>query len=170
MLIGARETSLYGAIGGLFGAGAMSVVRLAARRAGLIDKMVPQAVEEWAAQRAGLEVPGGPAGHHLLDQALHTGYGVMAGVVYGAALGTAGRRPLAYGTAFGVLVWLVGSGALFPLLRIARPFWRSGGAENAINLVAHVVHGISVQLVSEEMAQQNRRATTDRERQAARVG
>ena len=166
----AGEASLYGAIGGLFGAGAMSVFRLAARRVGLIDKMVPQAVEEWAAHRAGIEVPGGPAGHHLLDQALHAGYGVMAGAVYGAALGTRGRRPLGCGTGFGALVWLVGAGALFPLLRIARPLWRSRGAENAINLVAHVLYGISVQLVSEELSQQNRRATSDPERHAARVG
>jgi hypothetical protein len=166
----ARETWLYGAIGGLFGAGAMTVLRLAARRSGIIDKMVPQAVEEWAAHRSGLESSGGRFRHHVADQALHAGYGVVAGAVYGAVQGGSGRRHLACGAAFGATVWLFGAGVVFSLLDVARPIWRSRPAENAVNLAAHVLYGLSVQLVTEELSQQARRATSDPERHAARVG
>ena len=161
------KTALYGAIGGLYGSAAMSVVRLAARRRGLIDKMVPQAVEEWATARAGVEPPGGAAGHHILDQVMHLGYGAAAGALYGALHGTGSRRPLASGARFGGLVWLIGAGALFPLLNIARPLWRARGRENVVNLAAHLLYGISLQLVAAELsAPGDRRPTRDGERQA----
>jgi hypothetical protein len=38
------RAALLGALGGLYGSGAMSAIRLAMHRAGAIDKMVPQAV------------------------------------------------------------------------------------------------------------------------------
>jgi hypothetical protein len=37
--------ALAGAVGGLYGAAAMSVLRLGLHRAGIIDMMVPQVVE-----------------------------------------------------------------------------------------------------------------------------
>jgi hypothetical protein len=37
----------YGILGAIYGAGAMTLVRLGLYRVGLIDKMVPQAVTEW---------------------------------------------------------------------------------------------------------------------------
>ena len=47
--------ALHGALGGIYGAAAMSILRLAARRAGVIDKMVPQVVEQWTLDRTGME-------------------------------------------------------------------------------------------------------------------
>ena len=44
--ISGPAAALHGALGGIYGAAAMSILRLAARRAGVIDKMVPQVVEE----------------------------------------------------------------------------------------------------------------------------
>lgn len=56
---GLATVVLAGAVGGLYGAVAMSVLRLGLHRAGLIDKMVPQAVEEGRAfpLRASPETP-----------------------------------------------------------------------------------------------------------------
>jgi len=46
----------------------MSILRLAARRAGVIDKMVPQVVEEWTLDRTGMESsPASKTAHHVLD-------------------------------------------------------------------------------------------------------
>jgi hypothetical protein len=70
---------VYGVMGGVFGAGAMSVLRLWARRIDVVDEMVPQAVSEWLTARVGEEPPGGATGHHLLEEALHLGYGAAWG-------------------------------------------------------------------------------------------
>ena len=74
--------ALYGGVGALYGGGAMSLIRLGLRRAGLIDKMVPQAVSEWAARKLGVEPPGLPVGHPVADQLVHLTYSLA----WGAAL------------------------------------------------------------------------------------
>jgi hypothetical protein len=58
-----------------------------------------------------------------------------------------------------------------PQLKVARPAWRSGLSENATNVAAHVAYGLGVQLLAEELERRpGRRATSDAERHAARVG
>ena len=47
---------VYGALGGTMASSVMTVARLAARRAGLIDLMVPQAVEQWLEERHAVPV------------------------------------------------------------------------------------------------------------------
>jgi hypothetical protein len=78
---GFATAALAGAVGGLYGAAAMSVLRLALHRAGVIDKMVPQAVEEWLSDRLNIDPPGGKAGHHVADQLLHLAYGAGLGAL-----------------------------------------------------------------------------------------
>lgn len=160
-----------GAVGGVYGGAAMSLLRLGMHRAGLIDKMVPQAVEEWVSDRLAAEPPGGAAGHHVLDQLLHLGYGAGWGALAGPLLlGRDGRAGLWRGAAFGAAVWGIGMLALLPGLRIARPAWKAGMLENAVNLGAHVLYGVGVQLLVEEPRRQRaRRRTSDAERRAARV-
>jgi len=66
--ISGPAAALHGALGGIYGAAAMSILRLAARRAGVIDKMVPQVVEEWTLDRTGMESsPASKTAHHVLD-------------------------------------------------------------------------------------------------------
>jgi hypothetical protein len=166
------RTAVYGAVGGLYGAAAMTVIRLAARRFGLVEKMVPQVTAEWLTHRIGVEPPGGATGHHLLDQSLHVGYGMAWGAVYGASrAGSRARASLGRGAGFGAAIWALGLAAVLPLLGVARPAWRSTPMESAVNVGAHVVFGLAVQLLSEELAHQHdRRATSDAERFATRVG
>jgi hypothetical protein len=166
------RTAIYGAMGGLYGAAAMTVLRLAARRGGLVEKMVPQAMGEWLSHRLGVEPPGGATGHHVLDQSLHLGYGMAWGAAYGLArMGSRQRATLWRGGAFGGAIWALGLAGLLPLLRVARPAWRSTAAENVVNIGAHLAFGLAVQLLSEELAEQDdRRATTDAERFATRIG
>jgi hypothetical protein len=84
--------ALYGGFGALYGAAAMSLIRLGLRRAGLIDKMVPQTVTEWASQKLGVEPPGVPAGHPAADQLLHFVYSVTWGALAAPVLFATGRR------------------------------------------------------------------------------
>jgi hypothetical protein len=161
---------VYGALGGLAGAGSMSVIRMAAHRRGLVDKTVPQVSEEWLADRAGAG-PASQAGHQAAQELLHLGYGLGWGLLYGAVAGGVARRPLWHGLSFGALLWGVGMLGLLPLLRVSRPAWRSGAAENAVNLGAHLAYGLATQLLTEELAAQpGRRRTSDHERAAARTG
>jgi hypothetical protein len=73
--------ALYGGFGALYGAAAMSLIRLGLRRADLIDKMVPQALTEWASEKLGAEPPGVPAGHPAADNLLHLVYSVTWGAL-----------------------------------------------------------------------------------------
>jgi hypothetical protein len=164
------EALVYGALGGLAGAGAMSVVRMAAHRGGLLDKTVPQVSQEWLADRSGAE-PDTHAGHQATQELLHLGYGIAWGLVYAAVAGRTGRRPLWRGLSFGTLLWGIGMLGLLPLLRVSRPAWRSSATENALNVTAHLAYGLATQLLTEELARQaGRRRTSDRERAAARTG
>jgi hypothetical protein len=168
---GLATAALAGAVGGLYGAAAMSVLRLALHRAGVIDKMVPQVVEEWISDRLNTDPPGGQAGHHVADQLLHLGYGASLGALGGPMLsGRAARGGLWRGAAFGLASWAFGMLVLVPALRVARPAWRTGPLENGTNLAAHLVFGWAIQLLVEEPARQTRGRTSDAERMGRRVG
>jgi hypothetical protein len=103
----------------------MSILRLGAHRVGLIDKMTPQVVEEWLADRLGVSPPGGSAGHHVADQLLHLCYGACLGALGGPLLAGHIRGGLWRGAAFGLAVWAVGTMALLPNLGVARSAVRS---------------------------------------------
>jgi len=150
----------------------MSLIRLGLRRAGLLDKMVPQALTEWAAQKLGVEPPGIPAGHPAADQLLHLVYSVTWGALAAPVLfGTGRRRPLWIGGMFGLGLWAIGPRVLFPILKIARPAWKSSTTENLTDIGTHLIYGLAVQLVTEEAVRQRERgASSDLTRHLARVG
>jgi hypothetical protein len=164
--------ALYGGLGALYGGAAMSVIRLGLRRAGLIDKMVPQAVSEWASRKLGVEPPGIPAGHPIADQLVHLTYSMAWGAAAAPLLfGTRRRQSLAIGGTFGLGLWALGPMLLFPILGIARPAWKSTPTENLTNIGTHVIYGIAVQLVAEEAARQRGRGpSSDVLRHLVRVG
>jgi len=166
---GARRI-IYGTLSGAIGAACMTVIRLAARRRGLIDKTVSQTAEEWLAVRMKLPAPHDRTLHHLFDQLLHTGYGASLGVLYSWARDR--RRPAVHaGALFGLATWLGGSWLLMPMLRAKRPPWRKGVAENVIDLLAHLTYGVAVDLVAGEMkTQRNHLPSSDLHRWLARVG
>jgi hypothetical protein len=146
---------MAGAVGGVYGAAAMTLLRLGMHRAGVIDKMVPQVVEEWISDRLAADPPGREGGHHTLDQLLHLAYGAGWGAIVGPFLTAGnGRGGLWRAGAFGVVLWGVGMLALLPGLRVARPAWKAGLLENATNVAAHLAYGLAVQLMVEEPVRQ----------------
>ena len=162
--------ALYGLIGGLNGAACMSVLRLAARRIGLIDRMAPQAVVEWSRARTRSRRPVARISHHLADQIVHLGVGSLGGAVYGAVTARRPRSTAAAGAAFGAAVWAVAFVALAPVLGIARPPWRARRTENAVNVAAHLVYGVVTALMMNDLARQRRWASSDVQRRVMRVG
>lgn len=147
---------IHGALAGGIGAATMTVMRMLAHRAGLIQQMVPQAVEAWAQHQLPVHVPAGPNSrslHHVADQGLHLGYGATFGALYAAALGT--RPSAGKVVAYGVGLWGFGSFVLLPALRIARPEWRAKPVEIAVNLAAHLGYAAAVALLTEEFETQS---------------
>jgi uncharacterized membrane protein YagU involved in acid resistance len=150
----------------------MTPLRIAARRAGLIEKTVPQVIEEAIADRLGLGYDAGPEKHHLIDQLLHVLYGAKLGALYRLAARRARRgRVLGMGALLGTATWIFGGAVVIPLLRAARPLWRARPREELVNLAAHLVFGIATALVADELPKQpHHRPTPDRHRRLIDVG
>jgi hypothetical protein len=167
---------VYGSLAGAVGAACMTPLRVGARRAGLIDKTVPQVMEETLAHRLGVGTWTAPEQHHVADHLLHLLYGTVQGVIYRLATGQAlrSRRPggiVRRGTLFGALSWAIGGAVITPLLDASRPIWRSRTRENLINLGAHLVFGVVTALLADELARQpHHRRTPDTQRWHTSVG
>jgi hypothetical protein len=153
----ALRLSIHGALAGAIGAACMTAARMLARRAGVIQQMVPQAVEAWAQHYAPIALPPTPsqrAIHHVADQALHVGYGATFGVAYSLLLGKHRATPAGV-AGFGLGVWALGSFVLLPVLKIMRPEWRAKPGEIAVNVAAHLLYAASVGLVTDEFEKQS---------------
>ena len=149
--------ALLGGVAGVIGASGMTLVRMLAHRAGLIDQMVPQAIEQELERRTGR--PRMPGTSRAVDQALHLGYGLVMGAIYSAVVSRPRREPTtSRSAAYGLAHWAFGSMALLPGLRIAPPAWRRGMAENAVDIAAHVVYSEITSFVAREFARQEERS------------
>jgi hypothetical protein len=164
------ETALHGAVAGVIAAGTMTFVRLLARRGGMIDTMVPQAVEQWARQEIGAGTHN-PGTHTAADQALHLAYGAIWGAGYGLCAGRRRAIPKP-ATVLGVAQWIVGPTILLPALGIAPAPWRTSTAELAINLAAHALYAGITAFVTDEFSRQARdpRRRRPELRWAAKIG
>jgi hypothetical protein len=139
------------------GAACMTVLRMVAHRAGLIEQMVPQAVEAWVQHEAPFALPPLPserAVHHVADQLLHIGYGMTFGALYGAVLA---RKPASLRKilGFGAGNWAFGSFVLLPALKIMRPEWRAKPREVAVNVAAHFLYAGALALMTDELEAQS---------------
>jgi hypothetical protein len=162
---------IYGALSGSLAAACMTVIRMAARRRGVIEKTVPQVAEEWLSERSGLGRNAHPMLHHLSDQVLHLGYGAALGVGYALAARARSRHGIGGGLAYGLATWFGGSWLLLPLLRAKQAAWRKAPSENGVDLLAHLVFGAATAIVAGELSvQSDRGPSSERSRRATRVG
>lgn len=165
-----RDTALVrGLLGGAAGTGCMTVLRMAARRAGLIDLTPPQMTKHRLFEVTGLG-PHAPVGNHVMDALIHLAVGAAGGAVYGAVVEGGRRTSLPVGALFGLGIWAVAFGLLAPKLGISRSPQRMGWKENAVNIAAHLVYGTATALVTGELAQQAHGAGASFRRLRARVG
>lgn len=148
------ERVVNGALAGITGAACMNVLRMLAHRAGLIDEMVPQKVEEWTHRVTHVEPPGGPPGHRIFDQLLHFGYGAVWGALYAGVLARDSRMHAGRVVGFALGQWALADLVLFPLLKIARPAWRARPREIGVNVGAHLLYAAVTGLLTEELARQ----------------
>jgi uncharacterized membrane protein YagU involved in acid resistance len=161
---------IEGMIGGMVGAAAMTVVRLLAHRAGMVDEMVPQHIEQTFASRAGIDPPGGSTAHQMVSQVMHEGYGMACGALFAAAGGGRRRRTWLEGVAFGATVWLVSMFGFGPLVGLPRTPWRANRVENAVNVLSHLVFGMATALVTSEFGHQHLRRKPEAALRRTHVG
>ncbi len=162
---------LYGAIAGTLGAACMTVIRMTARRHGVIEKTIPQAAEEWLAARLPAIRPESASLHHLADTLMHLGYGAFLGSLYGVTVRRRTNTALLRGFGYGIATLIAGSWIALPLIGAKGAAWRKRPPENLVDLVAHLAFGAATALVAEELtAQPDRGVTSDASRRAARIG
>jgi hypothetical protein len=138
---------LTGVTAGFIAAGVMSAARLIAHRAGLIDRMVPQVLQERVAGTARVDVPGDTPAHQLAAEVIHHAVGMATGGLLG---GVTTRPSLAAGVGYGLLIWIVDVVGLLPALRVERV----GG--RAVDAVAHGIFGATLAFAMRELAGQRR--------------
>jgi hypothetical protein len=149
----------------------MTVLRMAAHRAGWLQAMVPQAVEVWVKDKSSLPWPRRAESHHVADQLLHLGYGAAAGTGYALTQAAGARAKPSLALGLGTALWVFGSFVLFPALKIARPAWRAAPREEAVNLTAHLLYGaVTVYLLDELERQKHTEPLAHWRMRHARVG
>ena len=147
-----------GLTAGFVASGAMSVLRLAAHRVALIERMVPQ---ELHADVTGVDPSADTPAHQFGAELLHHAVGAGAAALFAAV---APRRPsAAHGVALGLALWVIDVGALIPALRVVRV----GG--HAVDFAAHALYGAIVAFAVAELAGQ-RKTPRSRAVRLRRVG
>lgn len=158
----------HAAVAGVIGAACMTVIRSAARHAGLIEKTVPQAIEETLTSAARSAPPEAP--HRAIDQLMHLGYGAVMGAL-AAPLVPRHRSLPARAIGLGVGTWMVGAILVVPLLGAGPSAWRRSATENAVDLAAHLGFGFATELVRGDFHRHEaHRDTSLGERRRARLG
>jgi hypothetical protein len=153
-----RRAVWRGLTAGFVASGAMSVLRLAAHRAGLIERMVPQ---ELHTDVTGVDPSAEAPAHQFGAEVLHHAVGALAAAAFAAM--TPKRPHAAHGVAFGLALWAIDVLALIPALRVVR----LGG--HLVDGAAHALYGAMVALAIAELAAQ-RRTSLGRARRLRRVG
>jgi hypothetical protein len=157
---------LYGLIGGLNGAASMSVLRVAARRLGLIDAMPPQVLRESLSghldRRTALVTP------QLADHAIHLAVGLVGGALYAGLFGR--RAGAASGLAWGTLFWAASLLMFAPVLGVQRAQKQARPPQGAVNLLAHLVWGGVLAVMVRDMDEQDTERQWRADREARRVG
>lgn len=139
------DRMVLGSLGGLVGSGCMTFLRSAAQHAGVIERAVPQAVEESLAGEGVLPRPPDPVVHHVVDQLLHLGYGLAWGGAFG--LVPRGRAGLGAGLLFGAGLWGMAALLVLPALDAVPPLTRRDPRSVAVDVAAHLVFGVATALV-----------------------
>lgn len=78
--------------------------------------------------------------------ALHYGFGIVTGGLYGALAEVAPAVTRGAGLPFGVLVWLLADAVTVPVLGLADPPHRTPPSVHARALGAHLVYGLGTEL------------------------
>lgn len=83
----------------------------------------------------------------LASNAVHYGFGMAAGAIYGAVAQDLPVATTAYGAAYGAAVWLLGDEIAVPALHLSPPSTQSPPRTHLNALASHCVYGFVTDLV-----------------------
>ncbi len=78
---------------------------------------------------------------HRLGHAVHWGYGVLVGAIYGAMRPEADAPDLMVGLGYGTALWVIGDEVIVPVLGLAKGPTAHSIPDHAKGLGAHLVYG-----------------------------
>jgi hypothetical protein len=145
------KSMLYGAVAGMAGGLAMSVIRQALQEAGLMGAPLPLKIERRLERRAGVDDWTGSGEEKVLAMGEHLAVSAAFGAAY-PLLGRALTVPawmvgLVYGAfVYGVLILGIG-----PALDLARPRWRDEPGAAARRLGVHLIFGVVTAVVFQRL-------------------
>jgi len=139
---GALAAALDGVIGGLMGTATMSLLMLAARRAGLVSELPPERITA-----AALDALGVKQRPRLLQDAVaalvHFSFGGVAGAIF-AVTTRWPRLPVPrglQGVLYGALIWAVSYSGWIPALGLLPPPSRDEPRRPPLMVLAHGLYG-----------------------------
>jgi uncharacterized membrane protein YagU involved in acid resistance len=140
-----------GLLGGLLGAGVMSVGHTLASR---LLPAAPAEPGEDATVKVGQSLSRAVRGRPLAEDEkptagtlVHYGFGAALGATYGVVAALVPAAAAAYGAAFGVAAYLGPHAIVVPALGLAPSPLRRPPAQEALELVLHVLYGLTVEAV-----------------------
>lgn len=140
------ERAGLGAVAGAVATVPMSLVMLAAGRAGFMGEQPPRLVSMKALRAAtATDASRREPMRSVATAALHVAFGAAAGAGFATALRRASERaPVTSGIATGLAVWAVSYAGWIPALGVLPPPWRDRPGRPGSMLAAHVVYGASL--------------------------
>ncbi len=140
--MGILRRAAYGALGGVGGTVALSGLRAALARAGLVQETAPEQVVERLGE-LGLLEGSSPVTRRLLAAGAHFAYGIGIGAVLGLIRDERGGtgEETAVGSALGILAWGAGWATWLPLTGVHRPPWKQRTPKVLLPVIDHAAFG-----------------------------
>jgi hypothetical protein len=137
-----RERALAGGLGGVAATLALSGVREALTRIGLVFETAPMQVVD-RMEEVGLVDDWSPGARRVLTVAAHFAYGIGTGTAFGILRREEGgpREEAAVGAALGLLAWGVGWASWLPLAGVHRAPWTQRTPKVLLPVLDHAVFG-----------------------------
>jgi hypothetical protein len=142
---------LAGAVGGVAGAVAMSLVRLVGEETGLIEKHLPLYLEQQLEARAGLAGQTSEGEERTLAQGMHLAMGTTFGAGYGLLHAALGGPPLATGPLYGLGLYALNLAGVGPALNLTPEPWHEDTPTVGGQVLIHILYGTVTALVADEV-------------------
>jgi uncharacterized membrane protein YagU involved in acid resistance len=111
----------------------------------------PSEIVEELTEQAGIDDQIDQPEHIALTLLAHFGYGAATGALYAPLADAFHLSPVVGGAAFGLGVWSVSYLGFLPALGVLRPATEHPARRNALMIGAHVVWGVSLGLIAEQL-------------------
>jgi hypothetical protein len=146
-----KNEIIAGAVGGLAGGLAMSLIMVAGKKSGVDPTPPPERVEHWAEHELGVADETTARQEKMIAQAIHFGTAALYGAAYGAFRALTRSKSLAAGPLFGMGVYALNLGIIGPALDITRPPWEQESMRAGERMIMHTLYGVITGFVGRQI-------------------